>query len=73
MGYALLHCRCGICTHSMSCNPKRVPSIRKDGARQPVCRVCIDLVNEARRENGMDLLVIHAEAYDPLNESELGE
>jgi len=52
-------------------NPHRVPSIRVEGERQPVCRECIEMANPIREKNGLPPIAIHPDAYEPLNEEEL--
>ena len=72
MGYAFCVGRCCACGEAISFNPLKVPSLRIDGERQPLCRNCFDLWNEIHRINqGLDPLPIHPDAYEPCNEFDL--
>ena len=48
----------------MTYNASRVPSMRIAGVREPFCRTCIEAANPQRIANGLDPIVIHAEAYE---------
>lgn len=49
------------CCHSLfTFNPVRVPSYEG----QPICRTCIDTVNERRRAAGRQLWPVHSDAYE---------
>ena len=56
---------CWGCGKMFSFNPNRVPSIRVEGERQPVCLDCITATNEKRKEMGVDLFPIPTDAYEP--------
>lgn len=71
MGWVMAHSECFGCKRIFAYNPHRVPSIRHFGERQPICRDCVEYVNPLRIENGLEPIVIHPEAYEPLNEREL--
>ncbi len=62
---------CITCGTIISCNPKRVPSIRVDGKREPVCRTCIERINPQRIEKGLEPFTIHPDAYSPEDENEV--
>jgi len=63
MGYMFVIGNC-ICGAMMTFNPNTVPSVRIDGVRHAVCRVCIKRANPRRIENGLDPVVIAADAYE---------
>lgn len=65
MGYVLCWGHCIGCRRLFSFNPMRVPSLRVDGEREPVCRDCVDRVNPERRKNGLDPIVPLPGAYEP--------
>lgn len=72
MGYALAIGACFACGKTFSFNPVKVPSFRdKNGEKQPVCRDCMTLVNEKRKEKGLPPFEIPADAYEFCNEAEL--
>ena len=72
MGWVTAMSACFGCGKVFAYNPNRVPSIRHEGVKQPVCLECINLANPRRIENGLSPLVPHPEAYQPLDENELG-
>ena len=45
MGYAIATGTCYTCGALFNFNPVRVPSVRVDGVREPICRACIDRAN----------------------------
>jgi len=71
MGYAFVMSACFGCGRMFSFNPHKVPSIRHEGERRPICRSCVELVNPGRIKNGLEPIVIHPEAYEPIDEREL--
>jgi len=71
MGYALATSACIGCKRLFSYNPVRVPSIRINGSREPVCQRCIDVSNPKRIANGLDPIVPHPDAYIACDEGEL--
>jgi hypothetical protein len=44
----------------------------QDNVKQAICMSCIARANETRKENGMEPLVVHPDAYEPFDENELG-
>lgn len=73
MGYAMMIGECFVCHGGFTFNPHHVPSFRdSNGVRQPVCRTCINRVNEIRIASGIDAFIIHSNAYEACDESELG-
>jgi hypothetical protein len=71
MGYAFVHSACYGCGRLISYNPHRVPSIRVEGKREPLCRDCVDKVNKGRIKNGLEPKPVHPDAYSPIPEEEL--
>jgi hypothetical protein len=71
MGYALMFGPCISCRRVFSFNPLRVPSIRVNGEKEPVCRECIIAANPMRKKNGLAEFEIHPDAYEPANENDL--
>jgi hypothetical protein len=72
MGYALCTSECFGCHRIFSYNPMRVPSIRHQGDRKPICRACVDRVNPQRIDVGLEPIVPAPDAYVACDESELG-
>lgn len=64
----------GLC-HSCRClfsfNPHRVPSLRVNGVREPICLACMTAANKLRIERGEPPHPIHPDAYIPIPEGEL--
>jgi hypothetical protein len=67
--FALGHCFA--CHKPFSFNPLRVPSIRVNGSREPVCRECVELANPRRIANGLPAIVPAPDAYEACDEDEL--
>ena len=73
MGYALGFSACVGCGRPFFYNPLRVPSIVVNGNREPVCLDCVNRANPVRRQAGLPEIVPHPDAYDGVNERELGD
>lgn len=71
MGYAFMMAPCRACGRAFSFHPHKVPSIRIEGTRYPICRNCMDEANDARKRNGLPPHPIAEGAYEPCEESEL--
>jgi hypothetical protein len=69
--YALLFAQCASCKRVFGCNPLRVPSIRVNGVREPVCKECVTSANPKRKAMGLEEFTIHPDAYEPVDEQEL--
>jgi hypothetical protein len=69
--YALAWSPCVQCGTLMSYHPHKVPSVRINGVRQPLCETCVKRANPLRRERGLEEIPIQPGAYDPCPESEL--
>jgi hypothetical protein len=55
---------CVGCRRVFSFNPDRVPSLRVDGYKQPVCRDCMAKVNVERKEKGLEPFPVQPGAYE---------
>jgi hypothetical protein len=71
MGYAMAFGECCACHRYFGFNPKKVPSVRVKGVREPVCRECIELANPQRKAMGLKEFTYQPDAYDPIDEQEL--
>lgn len=71
MGYVMGMAPCISCKQTFSFNPVKVPSVRVNGVKEPVCERCFDRLNEVRKEAGMEPWQRHADAYEPADEHEL--
>ena len=71
MGYAMVMAPCCVCGNVVGCNPHRVPSIRINGVREPICRDCVEKYNPERIRRGLEPITIHPDAYDGIPEEEL--
>jgi hypothetical protein len=54
MGYVFATSPCFGCGRVFSYNPMRVPSIRHNGDRKPVCIACVARVNPDRQRTPRD-------------------
>jgi len=71
MGYAIVFGPCCACGHSFGYHPNFVPSIFVHGKKEPVCEDCMRVANEKRKANGVPIVEIHPQAYEPCREEEL--
>ena len=71
MGYALVFGHCCNCSQFMGFNPIRVPSVRINGKREPVCRTCVETLNAKRKLVGAEPWPIPPDAYEPVDENEI--
>jgi len=72
MGYVMAMGHCILCHQVFSFNPLRVPSLRVNGTRYPVCEGCVAArINPARRKQGLEDLVVADDAYEAIPEEEL--
>ena len=72
--YALVYSPCIGCGKVFGYNPHRVPSVRIDGERQPVCKECIEAENVKRKrlnDPELPILIYHPDAYEPIPEEEM--
>jgi hypothetical protein len=64
MAYVMCMGNCITCGMIFIFNPHRVPSIRINGLREPVCLACVTAANPIRVADGLDPIVPHPEAYN---------
>jgi hypothetical protein len=66
-GYMMALGPCYGCGRLFEFNPERVPSIRSPatGAKEPICRECVDHANPQRVQNGLAPIVPLPGAYEP--------
>jgi hypothetical protein len=69
--YAFCAGQCYGCKRVFFFNPIRVPSIRINDTREPICYACVDRVNPERIKNGLAPIVPAPDAYEGCDESEL--
>ena len=71
MGYAFATSTCFGCKRVFFYNPMKVPSIRINGVREPICQACVDRANPDRIKNGLKPIVPAPDAYEACDEKEL--
>lgn len=71
MGYYVAMSPCVGCGRVFGFNPDRVPSLRVNGAREPVCGDCVERVNPTRIANGLAPIEVLPGAYEPVDEESL--
>jgi len=71
MGFVIATAACIGCNKFFTFNPHKVPSVRIQGRREPVCRACIEAANPERIKNGLDPVKILPGAYESFDEYEL--
>jgi len=64
MAYMFVTGPCLTCGKIFSFNPNKVPSLRVNGVREPICETCITLANKERERMGNAPHPIHPEAYE---------
>jgi hypothetical protein len=70
-GFVICYGTCVNCHRQFSFNPNKVPSVRVDGVREPVCRSCMQQANARRVALDLPPHPIEPDAYEPLPEGEL--
>ena len=68
MGYLIMMGSCAACHSLIQFNPNKVPSIRINGKREPLCLNCANRWNELHPENARP---IDKTAYEWVDESEV--
>lgn len=71
MGFVTCFGPCIVCGIPFAFNPVKVPSVRVNGVREPICRGCVELANPVRKEKGLPEIQILPGAYDAADESEV--
>lgn len=69
--HAIAFGACFGCGRMFSFNPVHVPSILHKGSREPICLACVNEANPQRVKNGLDPIVPHPEAYEPIPERDM--
>ena len=65
MPYMQMFGPCIVCDRAFAFNPLTVPSTTAvNGQREPICRDCIELINERRQAKGLKPFPVAADAYD---------
>lgn len=72
-GYALMLGCCVLCNRQFSFNPVRVPSLKVQGVREPMCEPCFHAAQAKRVEAGVEPWPDpQPDAWKPCREEELG-
>ena len=71
MGFVTALSPCVGCGIIFSYSPTKVPSIRVNGVREPICENCVARANPQRIANGLDPIVVRPGAYEADDECEL--
>jgi len=71
MGYVMITSTCFGCKRMFSYHPNKVPSIRVEGDRKPICQDCVEQANPLRVKNGLPPIVPLPGAYEPADEYEV--
>jgi hypothetical protein len=71
MGYAFIYGPCVACERRFVYHPNKVPSVRVNGKREPICQGCVDKYNPIREKNGLEPIKPLPGAYGPGHESEI--
>jgi hypothetical protein len=71
MGYAMMWSPCVRCGRIFGFNPHKVPSIRVNGQREPVCEGCYHVLAAIQKDRGMEVLPLSPDAYEAIEEGEL--
>ena len=59
-----LICDCISCGKAMCCSPTKVPSLRVNGIREPLCKTCYTRWNEIHRvSKGLEPVPAHPNAW----------
>ena len=70
-GFVAVMSACYLCHEPFSYHPNKVPSVRVNGKREPICETCIRMVNEARVARGLEPFPILPGAYEGGPEEEI--
>jgi hypothetical protein len=62
--------RCICCGRHFAFHPERVPSLRVEGRREPICKTCVETINPVRKASGLAEIVPLPGAYEPGSEEE---
>ena len=70
-GFVMATSPCVGCGRIFCYSPTKVPSVRVNGSREPICAGCVASANPQRIANGLEPIQIVPGAYDADDESEL--
>lgn len=66
MGYMFVIGNCISCNNQITFNPNKVPSIRVNGVREPICENCFNRWNQIHRiDKGLEPIPLNPDAYQP--------
>jgi len=71
MGFVFVTSPCIGCGRLFSYNPMRVPSVRIDNDRKPICAICVARANPEREKNGLPPILVLPGAYEACDESDM--
>lgn len=71
MAYVSVIGPCFVCKQVFSFHPNKVPSVRVNGRREPVCRACVEAANPKRAANGLEPIEVLEGAYGSAPEEEI--
>jgi len=64
MGYMMVYGACIGCKALFSFNADKVPSVRVNGNREPICKGCVERFNPIRAAKGLAPITVLPGAYD---------
>lgn len=70
-GYVSVIGPCWRCDAMFSMNPHKVPSVRINGVREPICKQCMDHLIAAEEKAGITPKRYADDAYDAIPEEDL--
>ena len=70
MSYMMAYAACINCKQMFTFNPERVPSVRVNDRREPICRSCVEWANPQRVAKRLEPIRVLPGAYEP---EEVGE
>jgi len=73
MGVYQAYGPCYICRRPFFFHPHRVPSVRVNGVREPICEACMARVNADRQAAGRTTFDVLPGAYGAADEHEMDE
>jgi hypothetical protein len=68
LGYYFMLAPCVACGKPFGFHPDKVPSLRVNGVREPVCQDCVRRASVLRTAKGLPLIVPLPGAYEPAEE-----
>lgn len=72
MGYFMLITSCYMCKRVFTCNPDKVPSVKIEGVKEPICESCVKWMQQRQREMGVPVWADPLPgAYDAADEDEV--